>query len=145
MIRSTCARDEKQHSAPTEPSSADSPAHHNASPKQGAFPALWSAAEVVPVPKKWPPRCIELDLRPIALLPVVAKIFKSFVSKWFIDTLSPTFDLLQFGCLRGRSTAHALTSMLHLWQSLLDQGHSVTALLIDLSKAFDRVNHNTLF
>jgi len=38
--------------------------------------------------------------------------------------------------------AHAVTSILHLWQSSLDQGHSVRALLIDLSKAFDRVNHN---
>jgi len=118
---------------------------YNASLKQGVFPEVWKAAEVVPVPKNSPPRCIESDLRPIALLPVVAKIFESFVRKWFMDSLSPTFDALQFGCLRGRSTAHALTSILHLWQSSLDQGHSVRALLIDLSKAFDRVNHNILF
>lgn len=118
---------------------------YNASLRQGAFPAVWKAAEVVPVPKKTPPRCIETDLRPIALLPVVAKVFESFVRKWILDSLSPTFDALQFGCLRGRSTAHALTSVLHLWQSSLDQGRSVRALLIDFSKAFDRVNHNILF
>ena len=32
-----------------------------------------------------------------------------------------------------------------IWQSSLDQGRSVRALLIDSSKAFDRVNHNILF
>jgi len=73
-------------------------------------------------------------------LPVVAKIFESFVSRWFTDSLSPTFDALQFGCLRGRSTAHDLTSI--LWQSSHDQGHSVRALLIDLSKAQYTVQKN---
>jgi len=53
------------------------------------------------------------DLRPIALYAVVAKVFEGFVREWLLDSLSPTFDALQFGCLKGRSTAHALTSMLH--------------------------------
>jgi len=52
---------------------------------------------------------------------------------------------LQFGCLKDRSTAHALTSMLHTWQSSLDKGHCVRLFLVDFSKAFDRVNHNILF
>ena len=47
---------------------------YNASLKQGVFPEVWKAAEVVPVPKNSPPRCIESDLRPIALLPVVGAI-----------------------------------------------------------------------
>ena len=56
---------------------------YNASLKQGAFPALWKAAEIVPVPRKWPPRCIESDLRPIVLLPVVAKIFEALYVNGF--------------------------------------------------------------
>ena len=36
-------------------------------------------------------------------------------------------------------------SMLHTWQSSLDKGHSVRLLLVDFSKAFDRVNHSILF
>jgi len=88
---------------------------------------------------------MQSDLRPIALLPVVAKVFEGFVREWLLDSLSPTFDALQFGCLKGRSTAHALTSMLNTWQSSLDNGHSVRLLLVDFSKAFDRVNHNILF
>jgi len=76
-------------------------------------------------------------LWPVAFLPVVAKVFESFVCKWFSDSLSPTLDALQLACLGGCTTAHALALILHLCQSSLGQGHSVKALLFDLSKAFD--------
>jgi len=49
-----------------------------------------------------------------------------------------------FGGLKQRSTAHALVSILHSWCSTLDQGGSVRALFVDLTKAFDRVDHNIL-
>ena len=58
--------------------------------------------------------------------------------------MRPNLDPLQFGSLKGRSTLHALTSVLYSWQSALDKGHSVRALFVDYSKAFDRVNHNIL-
>ena len=118
---------------------------YNTSLNEGIFPEVWKSAEIIPVPKVTPARFIQSDLRPIALLPVVAKVFEGFVRQWLLESLSSTFDPLQFGCLKGRSTAHALTSMLHTWQSSLDKGHSVRLLLVDFSKAFDRVNHNILF
>jgi len=58
--------------------------------------------------------------------------------------LEATFDPNQFGCLKKRSTTHALISVLQLWQSALDRGDSVRALFIDFSKAFDRANNNIL-
>ena len=118
---------------------------YNTSLKEGIFPEVWKSAEIIPVLTITPVRSIQLDRRPIALLPVVAKVFEGFVRECLLDSLSPTFDALQFDCLKGRSTAHALTSMLHTWQSSLDNGHSVRLLLVDFSKAFDRVNHNILF
>ena len=59
-------------------------------------------------------------------------------------SLEPTFDPNQFGCRRQRSTTHALVAMIHEWQSALDQGGAVRALLVDFRKAFDSVNHNLL-
>jgi len=83
--------------------------------KQGDLPAVWKAAEVVPVPKKTRPCSIKSYLQPIVLLPVVAKVFDSFVREWFLDSLYPTFDAIQFsGCFiihRGHLTAHAMTCL----------------------------------
>jgi len=53
-------------------------------------------------------------------------------------------DPNQFGSLKGRSTAHALTSLLHFWCQTLDRGGSVHALFVDFGKASDRVDHNVI-
>jgi len=34
-----------------------------------------------------PPRSIEADLRPISLLPTLAKVFESTVGRWFLDII----------------------------------------------------------
>jgi len=53
----------------------------NASVREGYFPPVWKAAEVIPVPKVPKPRSIQTDLRPISLLPCLAKIFESIVGE----------------------------------------------------------------
>ena len=47
----------------------------NTSLRDGVIPALWKTADVIPLPKKQPPRSIEKDIRPISLTPIVSKIF----------------------------------------------------------------------
>ena len=44
----------------------------------------------------------------------------------------------------GRSTLHALVSILHLWTTSLDAGQSVRTVFVDFRKAFDLVDHNIL-
>jgi len=85
-------------------------------------PVLWKSAEVVPVPKTKPVRSIESNLRPISLLPTLAKLFESIVGTWLVDRLAPTLDSNQFGSLKGSSTTHALISLRHLWQTALNRG-----------------------
>ena len=99
---------------------------------------------MIPIPKVNPPKSIESDLRPISLLPTLAKVFESIVGRWLLDIILPTIDANQFGALRGRSTTHALVSMLHQWCSTLNAGGSIRALFVDFAKAFDRVEHNLL-
>ena len=91
-----------------------------------------------------PPRSTETDLRPISLLTTLAKVFEYILGRWFFDIILHTIDPIQFGALRGRSTSHALVSILHQWCSTLDAGGSVTAAFVDFAKAFDRVDHNLL-
>jgi hypothetical protein len=72
------------------------------------------------------------------------KILESFVGRWIFDKIGPKLDNNQFGALRGRSTSHALVSILNTWCNALDAGQSVRALFVDFSKAFDRVDHTLL-
>mgnify|MGYP001548856308 CR=1 FL=1 len=117
----------------------------NASLREGYFPPVWKSAEVVPAPKVNPPTSIQNDLRPISLLPTLAKLFESIVGRWFLSFLEPSLDSCQFGCRKGRSTAHALVAILHNWMLSLDAGGSVRTVFVDFRKAFDLVNHNILF
>jgi len=116
----------------------------NASIREGFIPPIWKSAEVIAVPKIPRPRSIQTDLRPISLLPTVAKVLESFIGGWLQSVLEPSLDDKQYGCRPNRSTTHALMAITHEWQSALDRGGAVRALLIDFRKAFDLVNHNFL-
>ena len=117
----------------------------NASIREGYVPPVWKSAQVIPVPKLPRPRSVQADLRPISLLPSLAKVLESIVGEWSLQVLEPDFDSNQFGCRRQRSTTHALVAMTHAWQSALDQpGQAVTALFVEFKKAFDSVNRDIL-
>ena len=51
----------------------------NSSLREGVLPKLWKTATVIQLPKKQPPEYIENDIRPIALTPILAKVFESIV------------------------------------------------------------------
>ena len=49
-----------------------------------------------------------------------------------------------FGFRKGHNTEQCLIAMVELWRKALDNKHSAGAVLTDLSKAFDCLNHNLL-
>ena len=58
---------------------------------------------------------IQNDLRPISLLPTVAKVLEGIVKDWLMPSVDPLLDENQFGCRPGRSTTHTLIAVLHKW------------------------------
>ena len=98
----------------------------------------------IPIPKVTPPTS-EDELRNISKTPFFSKVYESFLAEWLLETVEPYLDPGQCG-LGGSSITHYLIQLLHFVFSTLDQRqpHTVLAAFIDLSKAFNRVDHTLL-
>ena len=110
---------------------------------QGVFPQTWKFAEIIPIPKVYPP--VVSELRPIALTSYFAKIAESFIVKWLLEDISDKIDINQYGNRPGISTCHYLIAMLHyLYRNADIPKNILTMILTDFFKAFDRIDHNIL-
>lgn len=111
----------------------------------GKFPNLLKISKIIPLPKKGDGNLLN-NYRPIALLSVFSKIFEKLLSKRIVFFLESNelYSPNQHGFRDNRSTISALTDILHFIYRNLDEGKKVMAIFIDLSKAFDCVNHDIL-
>ena len=117
----------------------------NSSIKENKFPQDWKTARVVPLYKSGDPN-EEGNYRPVAVLPVLSKLLERHIH----DTLY--MYLTEHGLiLDGQSGFRRLHScestLLHLTEYMIqniDQGHMCGAVMLDLRKAFDLVNHDIL-
>ena len=83
------------------------------------------------------------DLRNISKTYFLSKVYESYVGGWLIPIIKPYLDPNQCG-LKGFSITDYLIKLLHFVHTTLDlrQPHAVLAACIDLSKAFNRVDHS---
>ena len=117
----------------------------NLSITEAAFPSPWKIAKIVPLLKKGDP-LIAKNYRPVALLPIFSKILERAVFLQLVEYLE-TNHLLNpnhHGCRQGHNTATALLQMYDQWLEEVEAGKMVGVMLIDLSAAFDMVNHSIL-
>ena len=82
--------------------------------------------------------------RPVSLLNIFSKIYERFIH----ENLTPFVDyvLSEFisAYRKTYSTNHVLIRLIRYWKKSLDQNKYVGAVLMDLSKAFDRIPHDLL-
>ena len=106
------------------------------------FPPQWKIEHQLAIPKSYPPEN-EDDLRNIAKTPFLSKVYESFVAEWLLPIIKPYLDPGQCG-LKGFSITHYLIKLLHFVHSTLDhkKPHSVLTACVDISKAFNRVDHS---
>ena len=107
------------------------------------FPEQWKIEHQLPVPKVYPPAS-EDDLRNISKTPFLSKVYESFIAGWLLPIIQPFLDPGQCGGLKGLSVTHYLIKLLDFVHSTWDkrQPHAVLAACVDLSKAFNRVDHS---
>jgi hypothetical protein len=111
----------------------------------GNVPADWRDAHVAPIFKKGE-QYDPANYRPVSLTSVVCKLLEhiivSGVMKHFEDHKILTD--CQYGFRKGRSCETQLLEFIEELTTNLENGKQTDVLVMDFSKAFDRVNHSLL-
>ena len=108
--------------------------------RSGKFPSEWKKANVVATFKKGDKKCIK-NYGLVSLLPVCGKVFERLLyNNMFLffsenDLISPK----QSSFRPGDSCTNQLLSIAHIILSAFDDSHKVRGVLLDISKAFDRI------
>lgn len=117
----------------------------NDSVTQGKFPDALKVSKIIPILKHGPRDSLE-SYRPISLLNSFSKIFEKIMATRILKFLEKNNILSdqQFGFRKGRDTSTAITAFLDFLYKDIDAGKSCFGVFLDLSKAFDLVNHSLL-
>jgi len=118
----------------------------NLSINTGTFPKVWKSANVCPVYKRKGPKTDVDNYRPISILPILGRLLEKIICRQlqtFCDT-NAVIPIQQFGFRRNSSCELALLAAQDKWLDDISKGSFVGTLLIDLSKAFDSIEHYQL-
>ena len=112
----------------------------------GHVPLDFCYSYTIPIPKIQDCRTKAVttdDFRVIAISPIISKVFECCV----LDRFDHYFDTAenQFGFRKGKSCSDAIYAVQKIVEKFVSAGSTVNLCAIDLSKAFDKVNHNALY
>jgi len=112
--------------------------------KTSSFPDSLKEAFILPIPKASPSDIN--NFRPISILNTLARLIEKVIFQYYESTIYNAYGANQFGFRAGSSTSIALIFIFECVKKIMDQNNNDGCLLIaiDLSKAFDNVNHATL-
>ena len=107
------------------------------------FPSKLKLADLTPVHKKLE-KINKKNYRPVSILPLISKIYERILKKQMNPKVENFLSPYLCGYRKGFSTEYALVSMIEKWKKILDKGGHAGGVLMDLSKAFDTINHELL-
>ena len=110
---------------------------------KGEFPLELKTADITPVFKK-DDRTQAKNYRPVSVLPIVSKIFERIIHEQLISHFEIFLSPYICGYRKGFSTQQSLISLIEKWKRILDNKGYGGAVLMDLSKAFDTLDHGLL-
>ena len=117
----------------------------NSSFSTGIFPDALKIARVCPIYKSGDKATVS-NYRPISVLPCFSKIFETLVYKR-LENYLVRHEILcsnQYGFRKGRSTSLAILDMVDKISNAIDNKDYSIGVFVDLSKAFDTLNHKIL-
>jgi hypothetical protein len=117
----------------------------NQSITHGTFPSSLKIAKVSPLYKKGDAKLLE-NYRPISILPSLSKIFEKIMYQQIYNHLSTSnlFYNSQYGFRSRHSTEFAAYELVERIINELDNNNVPLTIYLDLSKAFDTLDHNIL-
>ena len=115
----------------------------NKSFESGEFPDCLKQAKVSPIFKK-DDLLHKENYRPVSILPLLSKVYEKLLYYQLSDYVENIFNIILCGFRKAHSTQHALFKLLQSWQKELDEKGMVATVLMDLSKAYDRIPHDLL-
>ena len=107
------------------------------------YPNGLKYADVTPVFKK-DDKSDKSNYRPISILPNLSKVYERIMQNQIYPYLNKIFSKYQCGFRKGFSAQHCLIAMIEKWRQSLDSGGQAAAVLTDLLKAFDCIDHELL-
>ena len=109
------------------------------------FPKVLKLRSITPVFKKGDSRFFD-NYRPVSTLPIFGKIFEKVIYNRLYDFLSSMNVIYdqQFGFRKKHSTCHAINFSVNRVLNEIENKNHVLGIFIDLSKAFDTLEHSKL-
>ena len=111
--------------------------------KTSIFSSCLKLADITPLHKKGRKDNKE-NYRPVSILPTLSKIFEKILFEQMSVFFENFLSSQQCGSRKGYSTQHCLLNLLEKWKNCVDKGKVSGALLTDLSKPFDCLDHELL-
>ena len=107
------------------------------------FPDKVKLVDLGPLPKG-DEKKNKKNYRPISLLPAVSKIFERIMEMQLGSFVNEKFFKYMYGYRKWYNTQYALMALLEKWKQSLDNHGYAGSVIMDLSKAFDTINHELL-
>ena len=111
----------------------------------GEFPDILKIGKISPIFKKGNPQMLD-NYRPVSIIPIFAKIFEKIIYirlYSFLTAMNVVYDK-QFGFRKNHSTTHAINYSIDKILSEIEVKNHVIGIFVDLSKAFDTIDHKKL-
>ena len=107
------------------------------------FPTGMKYADVIPIHKK-DDKSDKTNYRPISILPNLSKVYERLMYNQIFPYFNSDFSKFQCGFRKGFNVQHCLLTMVEKLRKTIDEGGETGAVLTNLSKAFDCIDHNLL-
>ena len=109
----------------------------------GNFPDNMKLADITPVLKKKDPLRKE-NYRAVSILSAISKIFERLMQKQVVGYMVHFLSPYLCGYRKKFNTQQALLALIENWKKVVDNKDFGGAVLMDLSRAFDTINHYLL-